>query len=224
MTDSLNTHVYFLLDRSGSMASIAPDVVGGFNRFIDEQLDGPNRCRLTLVQFDGSDPQEVLVDGADIDTDTPKLTADTYSPRGSTPLLDATALILDRAEKRAKRRKKNSKDPEAIMVVTFTDGQENASEKTSTKELKARIEKLTGKGWTFAYLGANQDSWAEASQLGYGMGSTRDWAATAAGTQRAYGASGQALTNVRTANSRGVSSVDSSVLFDEPDQVDNKVP
>jgi hypothetical protein len=42
MTDTTNLHIYFVLDRSGSMKSIASDVVGGFNAFLaDQQADEP---------------------------------------------------------------------------------------------------------------------------------------------------------------------------------------
>ena len=56
-TASPIVHLYVLLDRSGSMASMADDVIGGFNRLLaDQQADGAD-ARFTLVQFDSEDPQ-----------------------------------------------------------------------------------------------------------------------------------------------------------------------
>ena len=52
MTRSDLTHLYFLLDRSGSMQSIKTDIEGGFAAFIEEQQAAPGRCRVTLAQFD----------------------------------------------------------------------------------------------------------------------------------------------------------------------------
>ena len=52
MTDPNRTHIYFLLDRSGSMESIKADTVGGFAAFIAEQCQTPGDCRVTLAQFD----------------------------------------------------------------------------------------------------------------------------------------------------------------------------
>jgi hypothetical protein len=43
-----SAHVYILLDRSGSMAGIAPDVIGGFNTFLDEQSAAGPDARITL--------------------------------------------------------------------------------------------------------------------------------------------------------------------------------
>ena len=45
-------HIYFVLDRSGSMQSIAPDVIGGFNAFLAAQQADGSDALLTLVQFD----------------------------------------------------------------------------------------------------------------------------------------------------------------------------
>src|SRR5690606_34951540 len=81
-------HFYVLLDRSGSMASMVDDVIGGFNQLIaDQQADGPD-ARITLVQFDSQDPQEVLIDARRVSVSRP-LSRATFVPRGGTPLLDA---------------------------------------------------------------------------------------------------------------------------------------
>jgi hypothetical protein len=61
MTDNDLTHIYFLLDRSGSMESIREQTVAGFDAFIAEQRNAPGRCRVTLAQFD-NEYQEVYTD------------------------------------------------------------------------------------------------------------------------------------------------------------------
>lgn len=55
-------HLYVLLDRSGSMASIADDVIGGFNQLLAEQQADGADALITLVQFDSQDPHEVIAD------------------------------------------------------------------------------------------------------------------------------------------------------------------
>ena len=60
MTDAIPVHIYFVLDRSGSMSSIQADVIGGFNHFVAEQKAQPGKCRLTLVQFDTQEPHRVV--------------------------------------------------------------------------------------------------------------------------------------------------------------------
>ena len=96
-TDSAPVHISIVLDRSGSMASIADDIVGGFNEFLREQRKRDGEARVTLVQFDGQDPFEILVDGRDL-RDVQDLTRDRYQPRGMTPLLDATGRMILRID------------------------------------------------------------------------------------------------------------------------------
>ena len=94
MTDPNLTHLYFLLDRSGSMASLRQDTIGGFDTFIAEQRTAPGRCRVTLAQFD-NEYEEVYAD-RDIAT-VPSLV---LVPRGSSALLDALGRLVVTAGER----------------------------------------------------------------------------------------------------------------------------
>jgi len=167
-------HVSFLLDRSGSMGAIRDDVIGGFNQFLREQQAQPGACRMTLVQFDSQGPFEILADARPVAEIVP-LDAARYQPRASTPLLDALGQLLEHADRRARGRN------EDVVVVVFTDGQENASREWTRAALFERIEALKKQGWSFVFLGANQDSYAEAGALGFTRGSTSDWHANAPG-------------------------------------------
>ena len=82
------TDITIVLDRSGSMATTKSDVIGGFNRFVQDQKAVPGECRLTLVQFDSQDPYEVVRDAVPI-TDVQLLDDATFVPRANTPLYDA---------------------------------------------------------------------------------------------------------------------------------------
>src|SRR5262249_50471146 len=161
-------HVSFLLDRSGSMNAIREDVIGGFNQFLREQRGRPGECRMTLVQFDSQAPFEILADAAHVQDVLP-LDTGRYEPRSGTPLLDALGTLLDHAERRARGR---DEDP---VVVVFTDGEENSSHRWTRAALFERIKGLEAKGWAFVFLGANQDSYAEAGALGFAAGSTSNW-------------------------------------------------
>ena len=95
MTNSALTHVYVLLDRSGSMSAIADDTVGGFAAFVREQQSVPGRCRLSLAQFD--DVYDRVYAAVDI-RDVPPLD---LQPRGTTALHDAMVSILTDAVERS---------------------------------------------------------------------------------------------------------------------------
>ena len=44
-----------------------------------------------------------------------------------------------------------------VLVTILTDGEENASKEYNGRTIKQLIEDLKAKGWTFTYIGANQD-------------------------------------------------------------------
>jgi Mg-chelatase subunit ChlD len=112
-----------VLDRSGSMASIASDVVGGFNHFVTDQQVQPGECRLTLVQFDHE--CEVVYAGRPI-AEAPSLTAETFEPRGTTALLDAIGRTIDATGERLRALPEPDR-PDRVLLVVITDGLENAS-------------------------------------------------------------------------------------------------
>jgi len=173
--------IWFLLDRSGSMASIAPDVVRGFDEFFAEQRTQEGAATVTLVQFDDQDPHDVLVDAQPLHT--VRSIRRRFEPRGCTPLFDAIGRILDRAERHLAR---HAADPADQLVVVFTDGLENASREWDAQRINARIADLRAAGWTFVFLGANQDSYATGGQLAMAAGSTANFAASPASVSASY--------------------------------------
>ena len=79
-----------------------------------------------------------------------ELTSEDYCPDCCTALYDAMGLSLN-----VLRPKVTEND--RILVTVVTDGYENASKEYDGKAIKALIDELKGKGWVFAYIGANQD-------------------------------------------------------------------
>lgn len=169
--------IWFLLDRSGSMQAIADDVVGGFDAFFAEQRVQPGDATVTLVQFDDRDPHEVLVDSRPIDT--VHSIAGRLRPRGTTPLYDAIGYLLDRAER-------FGGNPADQLVVIYTDGLENASRKWTASRIFSRITRLQDAGWTFVFLGANQDSYTTGRTLAMSAGNTANFAASPESVAASY--------------------------------------
>src|SRR5688500_541108 len=136
MTDQNLSHIYFLLDRSGSMTSIRTETIAGFDAFIAEQRKVPGQCQVTLAQFD--DHYDVVYVDRDVH-DVPTLD---LTPRGSTALLDALGrLIVSAGEKLAAL--PEDKRPGSVVVGVMTDGYENASRDWTHERIKALIEKQT---------------------------------------------------------------------------------
>lgn len=150
----------FLLDRSGSMASILDDTIGGYNSFVKSQVaDGG---KMSLYLFD-HEVNEVYKD-VPIDKVEP-LTAETFVPRGSTALLDAIGYILKKETKKS------------VMII-LTDGEENSSKNFTHAHIKDLTEMRAKDGWDFVYLGANQDAFAAGEKIGITTTCTFDTAKT----------------------------------------------
>ena len=168
MTNPHLTHLYFLLDRSGSMNSIVEDTVGGFDAFIAEQRrfteEAPGECRVTLAQFDDA-YEEVYADRPI--ADVPSLV---LQPRGTTALLDSVARIVLDAGKRLADLPEDQR-PGTVIVGIMTDGLENASREWSHPQVKQLIETQTRDyQWQFLYLGADQDAVEVGMSIGVSAG------------------------------------------------------
>lgn len=140
----------FLLDRSGSMETCRDDTIGGFNAFIDAQkADGGT---MTLVLFDHE--VNVVYENKAIG-DVEPLTPDTFVPRGGTALHDALGHVL------------KMDLPRDTVCIVLTDGEENSSTVYTGAHIKDLVEsKQTNEGWSFVYLGANQNTIMNAQRLG----------------------------------------------------------
>ncbi len=156
------TEIAYILDRSGSMQPMQEPAVAAFNDFIKSQLDVPGDARLTLIQFD--DAYEVPVSAKPIQ-DVPQLTAATYTPRGSTALLDAIGRTIKETDRRISALPEGDK-PGKVILAIFTDGEENASQEYTIKHISDLIRLYRDqKGWEFLFLAANQDAIASGSAM-----------------------------------------------------------
>jgi hypothetical protein len=97
--------------------------------------------------------------------DVPELTGADYEPRGNTPLYDAIGEGIRRVD--AKDR--------AIITLIITDGQENSSMEFTKDSVKALIKSKEDEGWTFAFLGADIDSYAVGGAIGMAAGNTANY-------------------------------------------------
>ncbi|HEV7473630.1 MAG TPA: vWA domain-containing protein [Pyrinomonadaceae bacterium] len=162
------THIAVLLDRSGSMESIKAETISGFNFFLNEQKKSGANAGLTLVQFD-TQATEVVHENRPIQS-VPELTAETYQPRGGTPLLDALGETIISTGRTLEVIAEMNR-PDKVVFVIITDGQENSSHKFNKAQVKEMVEHQTNVyKWQFIYLGANQDAFAEAGNMGIAVG------------------------------------------------------
>lgn len=177
-----NTEIVFVIDKSGSMAHLAGDTIGGFNGFIEGQKALDGKATLTTVLFDTT--WKILHDGVDIHEVKPMTTAD-YSTYGGTAMLDAVGEIINRVQDR--HDELGAEKPENVLFVITTDGEENSSHKFNKSQIEKMIKHQTnGHGWKFMFLGANMDAVKEARSLGINQDYAVNYAYSSAGTKAVY--------------------------------------
>ena len=157
------TEIVFILDRSGSMAGLESDTIGGFNAMIAKQKKEEGDALVSTVLFDNT--SEVIHDRLPI-ADVAKMTEDDYRVGGCTALLDAIGGAIKHIGNIHKYIRKEDVPEHTIFVIT-TDGMENASHHYSADKVRSMIEKQKEKyGWEFLFLGANIDAVATAKNIG----------------------------------------------------------
>ena len=140
------TELVFILDRSGSMAGLESDTIGGFNAMIEKQKKEEGECYVSTVLFDNE--SEVLHDRVKL-SDIKPMTDKDYTVRGCTALIDAIGGAVRHIKNIHKYARPEDVPVNAMFVIT-TDGMENASRRYSSDDVKKMIEtQKKEKGWEF---------------------------------------------------------------------------
>jgi hypothetical protein len=210
------THIICILDRSGSMAGIMSDSIGGFNTFLKQQKELPDEATITVALFD--DRYELIYDNIDIKK-AEELTSKIWYPRGSTALYDAIGktIFYDIAT----FEKHGNEKPAKVLVCIVTDGQENSSREYSLGAIKDLIKGCEKNNWNFIYLAANQDAFSVGQSFGVSAGNTFTYTASADGVANMSATLNSASINYRsmTSSSQGFEKMSKSLITkdDEPE-------
>jgi len=189
------TEIVFILDRSGSMAGLEDDTIGGFNAMIEKQKAEPGEALVSTVLFDNE--SMVIHDRVDIQKIEP-MTRKEYYVRGCTALLDAVGGAIHHIGNVHKYAREEDRPEKTLFVIT-TDGMENASRKYTYDRLKAMIERQKEKyGWEFLFLGANIDAAREAARFGIGADRAANYHADSVGTSVIYETVSEAICQIRS--------------------------
>ncbi len=188
------TELVFILDRSGSMAGLESDTIGGFNAMLKKQCDEPGEAVVTTVLFD--DRYELLHDRIDIRGIRP-ITEKEYFVRGSTALLDAIGNTISKIVNVQKQTAQEHRADRVMFVIT-TDGMENASREYNYEKIKGMVSRQKDKyGWEFIFLGANIDAISAAASFGISEDRAANFISDSKGTELNYKVVSEAVSAFR---------------------------
>lgn len=189
------TELVFIIDRSGSMAGLESDTIGGFNAMIEKQKQLPGKCYVSTVLF-ASDIR-VLHDRVDITSIQP-MTAHDFTVGGCTALYDAIGGAIRHIGNIHKYARPEDVPSHTIFAIT-TDGMENASRSYNRLQIKESIERQTEKhGWEFLFLAANIDAEETADSIGIRKECAVEYLCDCGGIAYSYEAMDRALHSVRS--------------------------
>ena len=162
-------HICFVLDESGSMYDSVDDVIGGFQKLIDEQKGEKNgECIISLYRFSHIVKKDYI--GKPVD-EVSKLI---YSPGGCTAMNDGVGTAIDEIGKWLSDMDESER-PSKNIIVIMTDGKENASREYDFDTVKAKIKHQEEKySWTFVYMGTNLQDLKDVDRLGIKIRSVSD--------------------------------------------------
>ena len=189
------TEIVFILDRSGSMAGLEDDTIGGFNALIAKQKQEAGEALVSTFLFDNE--SQLIHDRLDI-RQVPPLSRQEYYVRGCTALLDTVGKAVEHLSFIHKYAREEDRPEKTLFVIT-TDGIENASRHFTYDRVKALIEKQKAQhGWEFLFLGANIDAAREAARFGIQADRAADYHADRRGTAVVYETVSDAIGHIRT--------------------------
>ena len=194
------TELVFILDRSGSMAGLEKDTIGGFNAMVEKQRGEEGEAYISTVLFDNI--TEVIHDRVKLEA-VPKLTEKEYYVRGCTALLDAVGGAIHHIGNVHKYAREEDRPEKTLFVIT-TDGMENASRRYTYDKVKEMITRQKEKyGWEFLFLAANMDAAAEAARFGIAPDRAAEYCCDARGTALNYEVINEAVCTVRACRPLG---------------------
>lgn len=186
------TLITLVLDETGSMNSCLDATISSINDYIGSQKGQEGIANVSLFKFSdtagyarsyanvGAKPavQSELIRTVfenKVVTEVPELTRSNYKPDGGTNLYDAIGSTIRRVEAQLS----GLTEVPDVLVVIVTDGGENASKEFKLADVKALVQSKEQEGWTFVYLGANQDAWQVGQSFGLSKGQTMSYETTA---------------------------------------------
>lgn len=179
------THLTLVVDRSGSMESMADEANSSIRKMLDDQFNEPGKLTVTLVSFDNVSECAARMKDERFDF--------TLVPRGMTALFDAVGAEIVATGKDLAEMDQDGR-PSKVVFVIVTDGLENSSSDFTLEAVKEMIAKQKDEySWSFLFIGAGEAAW-QGSNLGIISGS---YSGKSGSLSNAYGSMSANLASFR---------------------------
>lgn len=191
------SEIVFILDRSGSMAGLEADTIGGYNSMLARQQGQEGQALVSTVLF--NERQAVIHDRVSVEQVKP-ITENEYCVGGCTALLDAVGGAIHHIGNVHKYAREEDRPEKTLFIIT-TDGMENSSRHYGYERVKEMVERQKQKyGWEFLFLGANIDAIAVAGRFGIGADRAVNYECDREGTQLNYKVLSEAVCQFRSSS------------------------
>lgn len=199
MKDNL-TFIAVVLDKSTSMGSVREATIAAFNRLLADQKAAPGEALLTLAVFSSFGSYAVPIDARPL-PEVPNLTRETYVPSGNTALIDAIGETIDRVGAKLAAMPEQDR-PARVIVVVQTDGEENASQKYTARQVAEMVKhQREVYSWEFLFIGAEEASVLFAQSMNFAAQNVAQYTSTDAGTHEALNVVSASLRSYRSGGS-----------------------
>ena len=153
-----------ILDASGSMETIYSQALTGVNETLATirmaQEEHPELQQyVTLASFSAGKHFLNRIYSAEPIAKARNITRDDYPLLGCTALYDAMGTCISELQQKVTH-------GDRVLVTVITDGYENSSRTWTGPQIKLLVEELRQMGWTFTYIGADQDVERIAGEIG----------------------------------------------------------
>ncbi len=178
------TELVFIIDKSGSMAGLESDTIGGFNATLKKhKKDKESKTYVTTILFNTN--FDMIHDRIEL-SDIKQMKETDYEVGGSTALLDAVGETIEHI-KNIHKYVRPEDIPSKTLFVIITDGMENASHKYNNRQIKSMISAMREeKKWEFIFLGANIEAEEVAESYGILRNRSVNYHSDKGGTKAAW--------------------------------------
>lgn len=186
------TVLMLIVDQSGSMSAIQEESQQALDDLVKAQKAEPGELMIKTVTFN----HEVNINSLLKADEVPDIVLE---PQGMTALHDAMGLGIKSLDDELTKLQREDNFPAKIIVVTLTDGAENASREYRADSVKRLVKASKNvEGWEFIFLGANQDAITTAKALGIRAGSTMTYVASPRGVTESIAATTRYISDTRS--------------------------